>query len=138
MRLAFTGTQTGMTQAQRDSFRSLLVTFRVKTLIHGGCIGADIDAHRLAKLLGKKVIVYPSNIINKRGEYTDADIVHTAHPPLERNPLIVQAGEILCATPKWPAKEEQRSGTWATVRLAWMISMPVVIINPDGTLGTGR
>lgn len=63
-----------------------------------------------------------------------ADVVHEPRPPLERNRDVVDASDVLLACPGGMA-EEQRSGTWATIRYARKAGKPVVIVWPDGTTG---
>lgn len=55
-------------------------------------------------------------------------------PYLARNCVIVDEADILLACPKGP--EEQRSGTWATVRYARKQNKRIVIVYPDGTITT--
>lgn len=58
------------------------------------------------------------------------DIAMTEKPPLIRNRDIVNAGELLIATPKLDV-EEQRSGTWAAIRYARKIGKPIILIYPS-------
>jgi hypothetical protein len=44
---------------------------------------------------------------------------------------IVVESELLIATPK-EVKEQLRSGTWATVRRARKVGIPIILITPDG------
>jgi hypothetical protein len=52
---------------------------------------------------------------------------------LERNKDIVRESASLIAAPL-QAEEQQRSGTWSTVRFARKIGKPVFLILPDGTV----
>jgi outer membrane protein insertion porin family len=63
-----------------------------------------------------------------RGKY--AVVITTTVTPLDRNRAIVDSCDVLIACPKGP--EEQRSGTWATVRYARKQKKRIVIIWPDG------
>lgn len=122
-----------MTPAQRASVAELIHSLRPRVLNHGGCVGADEQVHGVAVYLGVDVHVYPCNIRNKRGvlvgEYTE----HEARPPLHRNGTIVALSGVLIAAPK-SLVEELRSGTWATVRRARNMSVPVLIVQPDGLM----
>lgn len=51
---------------------------------------------------------------------------------LDRNHAIVDECSVLIAAPR-SLTEEQRSGTWATVRYARKMGRPVVILDPEVT-----
>lgn len=120
--IGFTGTRAGMTEEQKKVFRDMLILASVFTeasvrLHHGGCVGADEDAHHIAKEMGAKIVVHAP--INKMGvfDYSDADEIRDSKEYLERNHDIVDESMFLAAAPK--TKEEVlRSGTWATIRYA--------------------
>ena len=61
----------------------------------------------------------------------------TPAPYLDRNRAIVDACDILYATPESMA-EESRGGMWHTVRYARRVGKPVVIVWPDGTVGASH
>jgi NAD(P)H-hydrate repair Nnr-like enzyme with NAD(P)H-hydrate dehydratase domain len=126
----FTGTQQGMTDNQKETFAKLLE--RVDELHHGDCIGADADAHRIAKDLKKSVHSYPPINQSKRA-FCDADVINSEKEYLVRNHDIVDSSDFLIATPKGN-KEELRSGTWATIRYARKVGKKVVIIWPNGKM----
>lgn len=136
--IGFTGTRWGMTPQQKNSVDRLLVG--VKSVVHGGCIGADSDFHKLARLHSCYTIVYPSNIQHTHGDYQNADEIMPELPPLERDRIIVNLCTTLIATPKG-YKEELRSGTWTTVRYARrkdiMFGIDIIIVTPDGMLHYG-
>jgi hypothetical protein len=134
--LAFTGTQEGMTKAQRKVFRKLLAEIDPSVFIHGDCIGADAEAHAIAfEEQGREVRKRPCNIPQKRAFTKGGTVVAPPEPPLDRNHKMVDDGQALVATPK-TMHEELRSGTWATVRYARKLDRPVWIIWPDGTIST--
>jgi hypothetical protein len=121
--VGFTGTQEGMAAAQVETVHAMLRRLveahgdRLRAL-HGDCVGADFQFDDLCRLLGIWRGVFPSNITAKRAfcERRGAVELATPQPPLERNPFIFKLGrDLLIAGPKGMA-EEQRSGTWATVR----------------------
>lgn len=107
---------------------------------HGCCVGADHEFHVAVIRNGigsgeythGPVHAHPCTIeaMVDRGSLELADEVHPAKPPLDRNRDIVDACDVLLACPKGP--EEQRSGTWATVRYARKQGKRVVIFWPDG------
>jgi hypothetical protein len=121
-----------MTERQKGALRSLLKTIRASHLHHGDCIGADADAHAIAKELGLKVELHPPTKGGLRANCEGAEVVHDPEPYLQRNKKIVDHTKILVATPK-TAVEEIKSGTWSTIRYARKQELrDVVVISPDG------
>lgn len=128
----FTGTQQGMTSSQESTLSLLLPRFHVRVLHLGDCLGADDEAHIIAHRLGLRTIGHPPTIADRRAFCTYAE-ERPAAPYLERNRVIVDESAVLIAAPKGYV-EEQRSGTWYTVRWARASKKPVVVIWPDGKL----
>jgi hypothetical protein len=130
-RVWFTGTREGMTLRQMDTLQDLLARLRATHDVfhHGDCIGADAQAHEIAKALGYRTEAHPSNIPGMRA-FCNADVVHPEKAPLDRNRDMVDIGDTGVGAPHGP--EEQRSGTWSTVRYARKVGRPVVIVWPDG------
>ena len=136
--VGFTGTQEGATRYQ---LRHLARYFRIIlyqhplvqcVLHHGDCIGADEDAHRIAKRMQFKMILHPPVDNAKRAfcRLRDGDEAREEFPYLIRNQHIVDESVHLFACPK-TTKEQLRSGTWATVRYARKLNVPVKIIPPN-------
>lgn len=137
MILGFTGTQQGMEVAQRSAFHTVLEELNKSSAItefhHGDCLGADAEAHSIVRniLPSARIHIHPPDKDSKR-RFCEGDVMYGPHPYLERNQLIVDAADILVATPK--AKEEvTRSGTWTTVRRARDAYKSVILIYPDGS-----
>jgi hypothetical protein len=128
----FTGTQKGMTQRQRETVRYLFSELQLTTLHHGDCIGADAQAHEIAKRMRAWIEVHPPSDDVKRAFCKG----HKEHPPrlhLVRDRDIVKAGvDGLIATPR-QHHEILRSGTWATIRYARKQGRHTWIVHPDGT-----
>jgi hypothetical protein len=135
-RLGFTGTQIGMTQAQRITFAMCLATLDPASLAHGDCTGADEQAHEMAITARLRVYIHPPTDSSKRAWCEGAAFVFAPEEYLVRNRSIVDCCDVLIATPKRPI-EELRSGTWATVRYArrqrGTNRKNIIVINPDGT-----
>lgn len=129
-RVGFTGTRHGMTPAQREALRALLRP--TDTLHHGDCVGADADAHEIARAMGCRIAVHPGPVSALRA-HCAGDVLHEPRPFLDRNVRIVLATEILIAAPR-TAQEKMRSGTRFTVREARRRGREVIIIRPDGTI----
>lgn len=128
LKVAFTGTQKGMTPTQTAAFEAELMRLSIMfgrdrlILVHGGCDGADDEADVIAAHYGIDRICYPSTHNNLEALKTklrarDGSMVNfmPPKPPLVRNKLIVNDSKLLLATPRQPT-EILRSGTWMTVR----------------------
>lgn len=131
-KIGFTGTRQGMTDAQK-----VTVAVRIEGhshLHHGGAIGADTQVHALSDRRVGHVTVHLASESRRRWFATGFEGVTVLDPlpPLVRNRNIVLATDRLIAAPAGFA-EEQRSGTWATVRYARKIGRPITIVWPDGT-----
>lgn len=143
MIIGFTGTQKGMTARQFYWLSKTLIKLASSETLtkahHGDCIGADDEFHFLLCLdeafMWKNVIIeiHPSTIESKRA-FNKADIIHDPKAPLERNKNIVDASDLLIATPK-EKEEVLRSGTWSTIRHVRKLKKEIIIIYPDGSLG---
>lgn len=134
MNYGFTGTQQGMTPAQKECITrlfSLLPTMR--SVHHGDCIGADADIHEIARAQKLWIVVHPPDNDSKRAFVTGYNEIREAKPYLARNDDIVSETEVLIAAPKGYG-EEHRSGTWATVRRARKQGKRIVIVWPDGRM----
>ena len=131
MTIGFTGTQQGMTEAQIVSVTDTLLRLDKLEFHHGDCVGTDVQAAKIAKEQGYIIVGHPPTNEYKRAFFFN-DMTRTAKPFIERNHDIVDAVEVLIATPK-TAREQHRSGTWATIRYARRNNVLVIIINPDGS-----
>jgi hypothetical protein len=132
MRIGFTGTQRGMTEPQKRTLHALLKAHNGTALHHGDCVGADAEAHDVARAIGLDITIHPPRIDAKRAWKTSAD-VRKPRDYLARNKDIVRETAMLIATPSEEV-EQLRSGTWSTVRFARELGRPVYVIGPDGTL----
>ena len=63
---AFTGTQAGMTLAQRVVFALVLRDLLITELHVGDCIGADEQATRIAQVVGVETVCHPPASAAKR------------------------------------------------------------------------
>ena len=118
--VGFTGTQTGMNETQLIQLRRLLRRLKREGYTdfhHGACIGADEQAHDVAKSLGYRLVVHPPDNTAKLAFGIRGGIWRSPAPYLTRNHHIVDESEVLIAAPR-SVSEVQRSGTWATVRYA--------------------
>ena len=138
MIVGFTGTQKGMTEEQRKVLDSLLMTEEATEVHHGDCVGADAELHDVAINRGLNVVIHPPIREAKRAFCKDALLVTQQKSYLDRNKDIVDAAEVLIATPK-EYTPQIRSGTWMTIRYAIQQQKRVIIIYPDGDVNySGR
>lgn len=139
MIIGFTGTRQGPTPAQHVAMdRFLLSMFTLhgaRVLVHGGAVGCDTFAHHAATPYAE-VWIFPaeegpnSSIVTvPMGNCLIAEPV----PALMRNDIIAGLCDGLLAVPASDT-EEQRSGTWATVRYARKRGCPVYIVKRDGSI----
>jgi hypothetical protein len=131
-----TGSRLSPSVAQLKWLRSQLR--EATELHHGACVGVDAAAHRVAIEIGTEaIVVHPPVDLSAADQSTMADMpgvtVLPPKPHLKCNHDIVDACEILLALPL--GKEQQRIGTWATVRYAVKIGRPVRICGPYGERG---
>lgn len=137
MRIGFTGTRAGMTQAQANTTIAALLWLTAHEearpiAVHGDCKGADAQFDSICKTYGFYRIAWPCTLHNQRA-FCDVNEQHVEQPPLVRNRCIVEDANVMLATPR-SATEELRSGTWATIRHARRAGKPLLLILPDGTV----
>ena len=130
--VGFTGTQRGVTPAQFRRLCEALGAWPRGEFHHGDCVGADASAHDIACALGYRVVIHPPTNDSKRAYCAGAAVVLPPRGYLLRNGDIVDASEVMVATPG-ELSEQLRSGTWATIRRARRAERPMIIIYPDGT-----
>lgn len=132
MNYGFTGTREGMSERQILALEEILCdgnTFTAQ-FHHGGCHGADMDAHKAAAIYTCRH-VHPGSV-EQHWHWENRNDYGTLlpwKPFLERNYDIVDVCEALIAAPR-TLYEERRSGTWATIRYARKIGRPVIILDP--------
>ena len=136
MILGFTGTQQGMAVRQKNAFQDFLEQNKPTTFCHGDCIGADFEAHQMIEnTFGRgpaascNIEIFPPINPGKRAFQIGKQ--HTPKEYIQRNHDIVDASDILVATPKEDT-EQLRSGTWATIRYALKKGKKVYVIYPNG------
>jgi hypothetical protein len=137
MRIGFSGSRNGLTDAQRGVLLTLLRQYGPGDwFIHGGEKHADAEAHFIARNQLMRVKVWPSDMKNTQAEFPDAVEVMAAMPPLKRNSYIVVDNlDHLYACPRSPV-EVMRSGTWSVVRRCRKQLVDHSIILPDGHVDT--
>jgi hypothetical protein len=137
MIVGFTGTRNGLTDAQRTALNAVLtVLFDLcgpsGELRHGDAVGADSEAHAIARKIGLRIVIHPPTSGTFRA-FCPGDLVLTPTPYPNGNKHIVDAAEVLIACPPGQV-EETRSGTWSTVRYCRKQGKPVYLVLPDGSV----
>jgi hypothetical protein len=137
MIVGFTGTRNGLTEAQRTALNAVLTVLlglsgRSGELRHGDTVGADAEAHAIARRHGLRIVVHPPSGDGLRA-FCHADEVLESAPFPTGNKQIVDAAALLVACPAG-MQEETRSGTWSTVRYCRRQGKPVYLVLPDGTV----
>ena len=130
--LGFTGTREGISDHQRAQLTMLILAGNWSEFHHGDCVGADADAHEIAKAAGLRIIVHPPLNEAYRAFVPQAEVAEfrPADEYLSRNRDIVDESALLIACPRSDV-EERRSGTWSTVRYARRTGRPVLVLQRD-------
>ncbi|HVX91217.1 MAG TPA: hypothetical protein VHC20_06375, partial [Candidatus Paceibacterota bacterium] len=133
MKLGFTGTSRGATRAQLLTLRTwllypveLIKEATIREFHHGLCVGADEQAHRLARQRVHIWIVGHPPIKKHKLAKVDCDELRPEKDYLDRNQDIVDETDALIATPR-EEYEVLRSGTWSTIRRAVKARKPVYV-----------
>lgn len=140
-----TATRHGLTSHQQRKLQKLLALQHAEStrhgislvFHHGGCVGGDTEAHWMAKRIGIKTVVHPSNVEAAQGDIGPAGDheLRAPKPPLERNRDMAGETELAFACPRG-MRETLRSGTWATVRYNHKKANRIIIVWPNGDTET--
>jgi hypothetical protein len=129
--IGFTGTREGLAMDQRAALAAALASYH-GSFHYGDCIGADKQAHEIAKSCGYSITIHAPIKSNLRA-WCKGDVEMPPRDYIARNRAIVDATQRLIVAPAGMA-EELRSGTWSTVRYAKKVGKPVSIVFPDGSV----
>lgn len=135
MKVGFTGTRAGLSEAQVASLREVLEAYTPRSTDeahHGDCQGADVAFASCAEALGMWTVAHPS--MNRWRAYTKSRTILPVKKEMDRNRDIVSTADVLVACPS--GMEKRRSGTWATFRFARKMEVPRTLIWPDGRIET--
>lgn len=130
MKLGFTGTRKGMTDAQKNAVKFLLRSDSFESAHHGDCVGADADFHDLCGDAKINRVVHPP-INESLRAWCIGEEYAEPKPYLQRNIDIVNSCDWLIACPK-EMNRVGRGGTWHAVGYAQSIGKKVTIIWPNG------
>ena len=129
--IGFSGTRDNINEKQKNALRNVLNYYNATEFHHGDCVGADSEFHDIvAQLLGAKIIIHPP-INNVLRAFKNSDNIMIEKDYLQRNRDIVDVSDLIIAIPK-ELREQKKSGTWATIRYARKIKVPVIMIAAGG------
>jgi hypothetical protein len=132
-----------MTEEQRMAVALTLRRLDPTEVHHGVCKGADEDFHEIVlnEFQQARPVIHLHPGVNGRGEAPtrgearipeDWDVrIHKELPYIRRDEVMVKVCGVLIATPKG-FLEENRSGTWTTIRRARTFHKPHCIVYPSG------
>lgn len=135
--VGFSGSRLGMSNKQLEWVERLLrlrmTQYGLGWFHHGGCIGADYEAHKIARNLGYKIDLHPplDNKFQVPGLGSECDKVDDAYSYHGRNQRIVLASKFLMMTPN---STGQRGGTWNTIQHAAASKRTHTIIFRNGEI----
>lgn len=139
MKIGFTGTREGLSARQAENLRDLIEWLKPTEVHHGGCIGADHGFHEIVlACTAAHIYVHPGLVADRlRVKYTSSarvTVIFPAKPPLVRNRAIMDCGMDTSIACPGGMTEEQRSGTWSTIRYVKKANDGrLVILFPDGS-----
>lgn len=135
LQIGFSGTREGMNDFQKEHVKHWLIDFMLKTGMddsvwfhHGGCVGADLEAHHIARESGYHLYLHPPvNTFAQAILPTDCDKSDDPFSFSGRNQRIVLATDVLIAAPK----KSSGGGTWNTIQHAINARKPHIIVYRD-------
>lgn len=127
-----------MTAPQFETFKSTVCLLLLKGhefFEHGGCVGADFQAHNYVAdhVLEMIITIHPGPQFTPDIWGAGNPVVMAVKPNLVRNHDIVDMSDIVIATP-WDINGEPKSGTWATIRYTMKSNKDLIIIGPNGNV----
>ena len=141
MKLGFTGSRNGMTQSQRETFLRLLHEKSPSVFVHGDCVGADEQAHKIVEdnLPTVSIVVAPSLNASLRAWCKPrTGVLCEARASIARNRTIAIMCDELIAAPRKRLVPDggfiPQSGTQQTIEFAQDNGRPVTVINEDGSI----
>ena len=136
MKMGFSGTRNGMTEAQKNAFVRLIDAEPPNWFHHGSCVGADCEAALIVRMrfpVYCVIVRHPPKDTSLMAQNAPYGEDRPAKSHLARNRDIVNETELLIATP-FQMEHQESGGTWYTIDFAKKKKKKVTIIYPDGTL----
>ena len=141
LHIGFSGTRYGMTLLQRRAVYRVFRWYRDNrsaiTVHHGSCVGADAEAHDIARMLGLSVALHPGVSAKGDSPYRaecatlQGERVWTPRHYFTRNAAIVACTGVLVAA---TGDGTEDRGASHAISCAVKLERPVVIVSADGRL----
>lgn len=132
--VGFTGTQVGMTHAQKAVVWHRLTDAGDFWAHHGDCVGADADFHEICRSFTQRCKGITGHIPDNDSKraFCQFDSVMPPRPYLVRNKDIVVISDVMVAAPRQVEEQRIGSGTWATIRCTRRRDKPLALVLPSG------
>lgn len=140
--VGFSGTRHGMTMPQIEAVTSALQALRASDgetwFHHGDCVGADAQAHEIAKSLGFRIHVHPPLDTKLRAFCGDWDKTEKPKHYRARNTDIVRMSMFVILTPLEDSVMLSSGlvglvgGTWMTYGIAERLDKGAILVMSDG------
>lgn len=133
--LGFSGSRHGMSEVQKDALYRILKQHE-GIFRHGDCMGADAEAHDIARALHPRwtIHIHPP-IKNGWRAFKKGDSESPPKDYFVRNADIVNSSQYMVMCPN---SARETGGTWWTINYARKNNAQFSIILPDGTVGHSR
>ena len=141
LHIGFSGTRCGMTLLQRRAVYRVFRWYRdhrnAITVHHGSCVGADAEAHDIARMLGLAVALHPgvsadgSSPLRAECAMLEGERVWRPASYGVRNQAITACTGVLVAA---TGDGTEDRGTSHAISCAVKLERPVVIVSADGRL----
>lgn len=117
-KLGFTGTRHGLSGDQREGLVEYVRKLAPHKAAHGDCVGADAEFHQILREFAPncEIHIWPSTF-DKMRAFCEGDVMYEPGRALERDKYIVKFSNYFVGCPPTDF-EVQRSGSWATLRMA--------------------
>lgn len=132
MKIGFTGTRYGMSEAQKREVRALLQKLHGPGAVfhHGDCVGSDVEAAQIAYELGFRIVCHAPIKESDRAFFPHNDEVRPPKSYFARNRDIVDETDQLIGTPIGP--DQGSGGTWYTINYARRRGKAVIVVDRHG------
>jgi hypothetical protein len=135
VRLGFTGTRSGMTEAQKQAFTRFVMAIDYVEFHHGDCVGADADAHEIVSRHPRHTIIIHPPVSDKDRAFCKGDVVRSPKTYFARNRHIVLETEETVGCPYQNQEPvPPTGGTWYTLKYSEKVKHTTHVIWPDGDM----